>query len=61
MKILFYDMKPYDKESFEKVRPLYGGIEIDYLKTDISISTVPLSKGYDAVCLFVALQMSTLR
>ena len=42
MKILFYDMKPYDKESFEKVRPLYGGIEIDYLKTDIkSFGTSP--------------------
>lgn len=54
MKILFYDTKPYDKESFEKILPSYGGISIDYLKTDISEKTAFLAKGYDAVCLFVA-------
>lgn len=54
MKILFYDTKPYDRESFEKILPAYRGITIDFLKTDISRRTVSLAKGYDAVCVFVA-------
>jgi len=58
MKILFYDTKPYDEESFEAVRKNYEGIEIDYLKTDISLQTVNLSRGYDAVCVFVASDVS---
>ncbi len=54
MKILFYDTKPYDRESFEKIIPDYEGITVDFLKTDISSYTVNLSRGYDAVCVFVA-------
>ena len=54
MKILFYDTKPYDKESFDAVLKKYPELEIDYLATDISKNTVRLSKGYDAVCVFVA-------
>ena len=54
MKILFYDTKPYDRESFEKILPLYSDITVDFLKTDISSRTVSLAKGYDAVCVFVA-------
>lgn len=54
MKILFYDTKSYDRESFEKERAQYPGIEIDYLKTDLAPQTAPLAKGYDAVCAFVS-------
>ena len=54
MKILFYDTKPYDKESFERVGTRYPDITVDYLKTDISERTASLACGYDAVCLFVA-------
>lgn len=58
MKILFYDTKPYDRESFEKVIPQYKDITVDFLKTDISHRTVYLAKGYDAVCVFVASQVN---
>ena len=58
MKILFYDTKPYDQESFDAVLKNYPQITIDYLKTDISPRTVRLSQGYDAVCLFVASDVS---
>lgn len=58
MKILFYDTKPYDRESFQKVMPQYRGITVDFLKTDISHRTVLLAKGYDAVCVFVASQVN---
>ena len=54
MKILFYDTKTYDRESFERIIPEYKGITIDFLLTDISPRTVSLAKGYDAVCVFVA-------
>ena len=54
MKILFFDTKQYDRDSFDKVLPKYKDISIEYLLTDISPRTVSLSKGYDAVCVFVA-------
>lgn len=58
MKILFYDTKPYDRESFTKILGDYADITIDFLKTDISQYTVNLSKGYDAVCVFVASEVT---
>lgn len=54
MKILFYDTKQYDREAFDELLPDYPDIEIEYLNTDISPRTVSLSRGCDAVCLFVA-------
>ena len=54
MKILYYDTQPYDRASVEKTLPQFPEITVDFLKTDISPRTVELSKGYDAVCVFVA-------
>lgn len=54
MKILFYDTKSYDRDSFESILPQYEDITVDFLKTDISFRTVSLAQGYDAVCVFVA-------
>ncbi len=54
MKILFYDTKPYDKESFESVAGEFPPISVDYLDADISPKTASLARGYDGVCLFVA-------
>ncbi len=54
MKILFYDTKSYDKNSFEKETANYPNIEIDYLKTDLVPKTAPLAEGFDAVCAFVS-------
>ena len=59
MKILFFDTKSYDKESFEKQALNYPGIEIEYLKTDLAPKTAPLAKGYDAVCAFVSSDVGT--
>ncbi len=59
MKILFFDTKGYDKESFEAQAKNYPGIEIDYLKTDLAPKTAPLAKGYDAVCAFVSSDVGT--
>ena len=58
MKILFYDAKPYDKDSFEQMRGAYSQVEIDYLTADISEQTARLAEGYDAVCAFVSSVLS---
>lgn len=54
MKILFYDAKKYDIDSFEKEKVHYPNITIEYLDTDISERTASLAEGYDAVCAFVS-------
>ena len=54
MKKLFYDTKIYEKEAFDKIINTYEDAEIEYLEADISRHTVRLSKGFDAVCVFVA-------
>lgn len=57
MKILFYDAKPYDTESFDRILPQYIDMSVTYLADDINETTISLAKGYDAVCLFVASQV----
>lgn len=58
MKILFYDTKKYDKESFDKALAEFPDIQIDYLEPDLSVQTAPLAAGYDAVCAFVSSDVS---
>lgn len=54
MRILFYDAKKYDVDSFDKELVKFRNIEVEYLDTDLSRSTVALARGYDAVCAFVS-------
>lgn len=54
MKILFYDTKNYDRDSFESTRINYPEIEIEYLKSDLEPRTAALAEGFDAVCGFVS-------
>ena len=42
MKILFYDTKSYDKESFEATLAKYPGIQIDYIRSDLDPRTAAL-------------------
>jgi len=53
MKILFYDTKKYDKESFEAILSEYEGMEIEFLESDLSPKTARFANGFDAVCAFV--------
>lgn len=50
-KIVFYDTKPYDITSFEKVN--HDNIKYKFLESKLTVDTVPLAKGADAVCAFV--------
>lgn len=59
MKILFYDTKSYDKDTFTRELEHYPGIEIKFLKTDLTHNTAELSHGYDAVCAFVNSNIGT--
>lgn len=58
MKILFYGATSYDVESFDRELPQYDGVEITYQETDISLKTVSLAQGYDAICAFVNSDLS---
>lgn len=59
MKILFYDTKSYDRDSFEEKRIHYPDLKIDYLKSELTPATARLAKGYDAVCAFVNCDVGT--
>lgn len=58
MKILFYDAKKYDVDSFEKARENFSDIQVEYLEADINKKTAVLAKGYDAICAFVNADLS---
>ena len=53
MKILFYDTKSYDQESFDSALSSFPSIEIEYTKSDLDPRTAALAEGFDAVCAFV--------
>ncbi|MCI6733276.1 MAG: 2-hydroxyacid dehydrogenase [Lachnospiraceae bacterium] len=59
MKILFYDTKSYDRESFEKRIADYPELKIDYLKSELTPGTARLAAGYEAVCAFVSSDAGT--
>jgi D-lactate dehydrogenase len=52
MKLALFSTKSYDKEYFEKLKP-NSKIEVSYFKTSLNEDTTELSKGFDAVCVFV--------
>lgn len=52
MKIAFYDTKPYDKIWFEPIAN-EKGFDIVFLEEKLNEKTAILSKGCDAVCIFV--------
>ena len=59
MKILFYDTKNYDRESFNAVVKRYPEISIEYTKSDLDPRTAALAEGFDAVCAFVSSDIGT--
>ena len=54
MKILFYDTKNYDMDSFDAALKSHSGIEIEYIASDLDPRTAALAEGFDAVCAFVS-------
>lgn len=52
MKIAFYDTKPYDKIWFEPMIKEYN-YQVKFFEHKLNEDTAVLSRGYDAVCIFV--------
>ena len=52
VKIAFFDTKNYDKEVFNKYNKEYK-YDITYFESKLNSETAPLTKGFDAVCVFV--------
>lgn len=52
MTFAFYDTKPYDRESFEKISEKYG-ITFKFFADKLNINTAEFSRGCDGVCIFV--------
>ena len=52
IKIAFFDAKPYDKDSFEKISG-QRDITFKFFETKLTEDTVDLANGYDGVCVFV--------
>lgn len=52
IKIAFYDARPYDIDSFDKVNGSYG-FTIKYFPIRLTEETALFAKGYDVVCAFV--------
>ncbi|MBR6918311.1 MAG: 2-hydroxyacid dehydrogenase [Clostridia bacterium] len=58
MKILMYDAKSYERAAFDAAAVKYDGVTVDYLDADICPQTASLAAGYDAVCAFVASEVT---
>ena len=52
IRVAFFDMKEYDKKSFERYEKS-GELEFKFLETKLTDDTAELAKGFDAVCVFV--------
>ncbi len=52
VKVAFFNTKEYDKEFFNEYNKNYG-FDITYFESELNTETAPLTKGYDAVCIFV--------
>ena len=57
-RIAFFDAKSYDRENFDKVNQNFG-FDIQYFKERLSLNTVSLTQGADAVCIFVNAECDT--
>ena len=50
-KLAFFDTKPYDRESFDRLND--GRYDIRYFETRLTSVALPLAEGCDAACAFV--------
>lgn len=52
IKIAFFDTKPYDRLSFDKIKDRYG-FKISYFESRLKPAFAKLADGHDVVCAFV--------
>lgn len=52
VKVLLTDAKPYDREFFDRANREHG-FDLHYLESRLSLETIELTQGFNAVCAFV--------
>lgn len=55
-KVAFFSSKPFDQQSFDKVKP--DTMSFEYFQTRLTEHSVNLAQGYHAVCVFVNDELS---
>lgn len=58
MRIIFFAAKPYDRESFNKIKGDYPELELEYWETELSPKTAAYVTDSEAVCAFVSSDVS---
>ena len=53
MRIIFFDAKSYDRESFDRIKAQYPQLELEYWETDLSPKTASYVTDSQAICAFV--------
>ncbi|MBR1813501.1 MAG: 2-hydroxyacid dehydrogenase [Lachnospiraceae bacterium] len=53
MRIIFFNTKIYDKNSFNRIRDEYPDLEIEYWESPLSAGSASYVNGAEAVCAFV--------
>lgn len=59
MRIIFFASKPYDIESFEKIKKQYPELELEFWEADLTPRTADYVKDCEAVCAFVSSDVGT--
>lgn len=54
MRIVFFASKPYDKESFSKLKDAYPQLDLEFWETELSPKTAAYVTDTEAVCAFVS-------
>lgn len=59
---MLFGTQPYDRESFDRIKPAYG-LDICYHRSHLNANNAVLAQGADAVCVFVndAVDAETIR
>ena len=52
LKIAFFDTKPYDREFFSRLNAEYD-YQIKFFESHLTVDNAALTRGFDAVCVFV--------
>lgn len=52
MRLAFFDTHPYDRQSFQEANQPFG-FDLQFFESRLSLETVSLARGYEAVCAFV--------
>lgn len=59
MRIIFFASKPYDIESFEKIKKQYPELDLEFWVADLNPKTAAYVKDSEAVCAFVSSDVGT--